>query len=133
MVHTYSDLLHLTHALPDGFCAHARLSSILPWTGSILPVPDQPVLFLSCKLLFLPFGQFSSCYRSPEFFMSFDIFISEDYQPVELFEPKLFFKNTRSLSKCCIWVLLLPVTISAPIRDVMRHVSSPKAGIRSFP
>lgn len=44
-----------------------------------------------------------------------------------------FFKNTRSFAKCCIWVLLLLVTISAPIRDVMRHVSSPKGGIRSFP
>lgn len=52
---------------------------------------------------------------------------------MELFQPKRFFKNTRSLAKCCVWVPLLSMTISAPIRDVTQHVSNPKGGIRSDP
>lgn len=84
------------------YCISLKLSQMV-----FVLMPDSPAFYLglvqsclfltslscSCpgKLLFLPFDQFSTYYQLPEFFMSFDIFISEDYQPVELFEPKLFF------------------------------------------
>lgn len=64
-------------------------------------------------VLFLPFDQVSACYHSPEFFMSFDIFISEDYQPVDLnwncfLRTQGLLLNAASGSSFCPWQYLLP-------------------------